>query len=272
MSMQLDDILKATVLGSLLALVVAGPVHAVDGVIEINQARAKVGGVTPGDTPLFPVTISQPGSYRLTGNLDVTDATARPNGMAPQDATAIEVTADNVSIDLNGFTIKGPSVCPSSGLCLTCAFAKSCIVPLPMGGFPIGGQGVFSQNSNVTVTNGTVQGMGADGICLRFGARVDGVSAIGNGGSGIVVSHDSLVTQSRALSNGHVGIDAGIGAIIGNTVSCNRDVGLNLPSEAGYTGNVINNNNQNGNTAPQVTGGHPMPAGSNVCHNSTVCP
>ena len=44
------------------------PAFAADGVIEINQARAKAGGVTPGDTPLFPVTISQPGSYRLTGN------------------------------------------------------------------------------------------------------------------------------------------------------------------------------------------------------------
>src|SRR5271156_5439677 len=58
----------------------AAPAWAVDGVIEINQASAKAGGVTPGDTPLFPVTLSQPGSYRLTGNLDVTDASARPSG------------------------------------------------------------------------------------------------------------------------------------------------------------------------------------------------
>ena len=42
-----------------------------DGVIEINQARALQGGVTEGDTPGFPVTISQSGSYRLTGNLTV---------------------------------------------------------------------------------------------------------------------------------------------------------------------------------------------------------
>ena len=40
---------------------------AVDGVIEINQHRALAGGVTAGDTAGFPVTLSQRGSYRLTG-------------------------------------------------------------------------------------------------------------------------------------------------------------------------------------------------------------
>jgi hypothetical protein len=37
---------------------------AVDGVIEINQAKALAGGVTPGDTAGFPVALSAPGSYR----------------------------------------------------------------------------------------------------------------------------------------------------------------------------------------------------------------
>jgi len=46
------------------------PAGAVDGVIEINQAKAKAGAVTAGDTPGFPVTISAAGSYRLTGDLD----------------------------------------------------------------------------------------------------------------------------------------------------------------------------------------------------------
>ena len=32
----------------------ASPALGVDGVVEINQARAKVGGVTPSDTPKFP--------------------------------------------------------------------------------------------------------------------------------------------------------------------------------------------------------------------------
>jgi hypothetical protein len=41
-----------------LTLTLGGRAHAVDGVIEINQARASKGGITPGDTPAFPITIS----------------------------------------------------------------------------------------------------------------------------------------------------------------------------------------------------------------------
>jgi hypothetical protein len=43
-----------------------------DGRIEINQAKALAGGVTPGDTPGFPVSITVGGSYVLTSDLDVT--------------------------------------------------------------------------------------------------------------------------------------------------------------------------------------------------------
>ena len=77
----------------------ASSAWAVDGVVLINQASALAGNVTPGDTPGFPVTISQPGSYRLAGNLTVPDA----------NTTAIEVTATGqVTVDLNGFVISGP--------------------------------------------------------------------------------------------------------------------------------------------------------------------
>src|SRR5712692_4005736 len=78
-----------------------GNLYAVDGVVLIDQNRALAGGVTPGDAPGFPVTISVPGSYRLSGNLTVPDA----------NTTAIQVTADNVTLDLNGFSIIGPTVC-----------------------------------------------------------------------------------------------------------------------------------------------------------------
>src|SRR5437588_2480577 len=89
------------------ALVCAGlacNIYAVDGVILIDQNRALAGNVTPGDAPGFPVTISVAGSYRLSGNLTVPDA----------NTTAIEVTADSVTIDLNGFSIIGPTVCTGS--------------------------------------------------------------------------------------------------------------------------------------------------------------
>src|SRR5436190_10630805 len=83
--------------------------YAVDGIVLIDQNRALAGGVTPGDAPGFPVTISLAGSYRLSGNLTVPDA----------NTTAINITADNVTIDLNGFSIIGPVVCTPIGTPVT---------------------------------------------------------------------------------------------------------------------------------------------------------
>src|SRR5262245_23520482 len=69
---------------------------ALDGAIEINQAKALAGGITLGDTPGFPVTISSPGSYILTSELSV------PSGV---DGLAIDVSVIEAAIDLNGFGI-----------------------------------------------------------------------------------------------------------------------------------------------------------------------
>ena len=71
--------------------------HGVDGVVLINQAKALAGNVTPGDAPGFPVTLSRRGSYRLSGNLRVA-----------RDTNGLEVAAEDITIDLNGFTIRGP--------------------------------------------------------------------------------------------------------------------------------------------------------------------
>ena len=85
---------------SLLALVVAVALvcgvqaFAIDGVVLIDQTRALMGNVTPGDMAGFPISINQPGSYRLSANLTV-----------PPGVGGIEIAADDVTIDLNGFRI-----------------------------------------------------------------------------------------------------------------------------------------------------------------------
>ncbi len=94
------------ILWSLLCLVVAAPVFAADGLIQINHARALAGGVTAGDTAGYPVTLSESGSYLLTGNLTA------PN----QNTTILAETAERVSIDLNGFAIVGATVCAAPDL------------------------------------------------------------------------------------------------------------------------------------------------------------
>src|SRR5215475_10915505 len=77
-----------------------------DGVILIDQQRALEGNITPGDTPGFPVLITTPGSYRLASNLVVADANL--------DAVFVNPEVQDVTLDLNGFTIEGP--CARSGV------------------------------------------------------------------------------------------------------------------------------------------------------------
>jgi len=161
-------------------------VFAVDGVVLINQASVATGDITSGDTPGFPVTISQPGSYRLSGNLTVPDA----------NTTAIEITSSFVTLDLNGFSILGPTVCTGTPV-TSCSPAGS-------------GIGIFGQAeaSAVRILNGSVHGMGQVGVRLDGpGSVVDRVNSTGNASFGIIAT-GGIVTASLASDNGQGGIDS----------------------------------------------------------------
>jgi hypothetical protein len=69
---------------------VPASLFAVDGVTLINQAIVTAAGG-------FPYQITQPGSYKLSGNLSV-----------PMNGTAIQIAVSKVTIDLNGFSITTP--------------------------------------------------------------------------------------------------------------------------------------------------------------------
>lgn len=84
---------------AMLLTALSGSAFAVDGIVLIDQNRALAGSVTPGDFPGFPISITQPGSYRLSGNITV----------AANTINAIEISANNVTLDLNGFHISGPA-------------------------------------------------------------------------------------------------------------------------------------------------------------------
>src|SRR3981189_2305164 len=111
-------------------------VYAVDGQVLINQATVNAAGG-------FPYVISQPGSYKLSGNLILNDA----------NKTAIRIAVDFVTIDLGGFSIIGPNDC-SSGPCSANGSGN--------GIETLSGHVYF----NITIRNGTIQGMGHDGILL----------------------------------------------------------------------------------------------------------
>lgn len=237
---------------------------AVDGVVLIDQNRALAGGVTPGDTAGFPVTISLPGSYRLSGNLVVPNA----------GTTAIVVTAPNVTLDLNGFTIGGPTVC--SG------FPPSCT---PAGtGMGIDGS---TDARGLVVRNGSVSGMGSTGVsALASGSSIENLRVAGNGGWGIlaelgtvtgnrvigngaqgIVGGNSVITQNVVVGNGGSGIEVNDSLVTHNAMIVNRGVGL-AASNTGFAWNTFSSNN-GGFANPQFSGR--VPIGPNNCDGS-VCP
>ncbi len=258
--------------------------RAVDGVVEINQTRALAGGVTPGDAPGFPVTIAATGSYRLTGNLVVSSA----------NEIAIEITAQGVALDLNGFDVRGPVVC--SGVPLNCTGSGT-------------GVGIKSTRDRHSVRNGFVGGFGDKGIQLLGGsAHIEDVMVISNANGGIetgvraivkdciveanggvgvavqtesridgnlvgsndadgITARESVVTGNSLTFNNGDGIETTFGGSVvrGNMVNFNRDFGLRLSSETGYGDNVVNNNDNGA-----VVGG--IEIGANVCDSDTTCP
>ena len=190
--------LSVAVLGAALPLHEA---HATEGVIQINQAQALAGGVTAGDAAGFPVTISASGSYVLTGDLQPPDTAT----------TAISVTADWVTIDLNGFEIAGPNSCTWNGSGGDCTATST-------------GDGInASGREGLTVRNGIIRGVGDDGIEAGTGASVESVTADGNGGVGILVGYESHVALSAARLNGSHGLAGGRYSILAGIAARHND-------------------------------------------------
>ena len=145
---------------------------------EVEPRTALSQENTPGSGVVLFI-ITEPGSYYLTG-----DTTA------PEGSSGIIVNADNVTIDLNGFTLRGN--------------------PTPGG---IGGI-VASDDDGLTVRNGTVEGFVGSGIEARDRARIVDVTSIGNTQRGIETSRSSIVRGCNAFDNGSDGIEVGDHSVV----------------------------------------------------------
>jgi hypothetical protein len=217
----------------LIAILIAAPALAGDGVLEINQTCAVQTGCFSGDAAGFPVRLPQSGSYRLTSNLTVTGSTQ---------AISSSITLSDVSIDLNGFTIEGSG--SNNGIQLW-------------------------SGDNWEIRNGTIKGfnIGVQQAAFSDGHRIIRVRVSGNAFAGILIGAGAghLVQDCTAIGNGK-GIQIGASSsAVGNTVAGNTDRGLTLGLGTGYGSNVVNDN-----TGGTVSGG--VEIGTNVCDGTTVCP
>ena len=246
--------------------------YAVDGQVLINQSTLNASGGT--------YTITSPGSYKLSGNLQQKD----------KDTHVIVIGSDNVTIDLNGFSITGPADC-SSGF------------PCKNRGIGVG-IGTLPDRSNLTIRNGTIQGVGNDAIDLRGDSiLIEYMNLRGNGGDGmdgIYVSRatpgnshailrnniiqmnggDAIFTDSGQVTDNVITGNFGSGvtvwcvwspilpinSVARNTVDRNGGLGLALYGSTSYIGNALAANNAGG---VQVQGGYNL--GQNLC-GGAACP
>lgn len=153
----------------------------------------------------FPFKIIQSGNYKLGGNLVV-----------PANASGILVQANDVTVDLNGFSITGGIACDNDGV--TCSGAPS---PETKGVEAILGfvNGQTSNIRGVVIKNGHVRGFtfGID----TFGGIVEEITAQGNLSAGIRAA-EAVVRRNEASRNHVDGIDAINCTVRDNMAALNR--------------------------------------------------
>lgn len=250
----------------------AGAVSPTHRTLTEVEPRIPVGPqTTPGDSDLSPSVykISQPGSYYLTGDV-----------LGEAGKHGIEITAQNVTLDLNGFTVRG--------------------VPASLSGILHSGQA-----QAVRVVNGFVEGWGGRGVCLNQGLiagtnsvedlTVRGCGMIGiqvmgsatrclardNAGGGFELSGEGVASGCAALENAGVGFylsgrfiaercistgNADHGFILANAPchvrSCTAQSNGNSGIRVAAHGSVIEGNICRGNGATVADGaGIDVPAG-----------
>jgi hypothetical protein len=180
------------------------------GLNQANNAALEANAKAEKRTPIssLPFTISVPGSYYLTADLTCTEG-----------SIGIRITASGVTLDLNGFTLKG------------CSGGTSAIF-------------ADSQVDDVTVRNGFVTGWSVAGVHLqgRY-IRVEDVTVSING-DGIVCGSGCVVVNCVAGQNAGSGMKAGSGALITNSASrSNGDAGFVLSSGSSVQQCVASLNN-----------------------------
>lgn len=217
----------------------------------LNQQGALAGGAgSASDAPGFPITISAPGSYKLTSDLVVDDPTK----------AAIEILVTTATIDLNGHSIRGPVTCQigASGAPTYCTGDV---------GAP-GAWGIIGPATSIvtsyTIRNGRIRGFGRGGISLSS-VRVEDVDIFATAGHGIVAADASLLRVHSFDNLGWGVVLSGYGSVVDSRATANAQGGMYLKPTVVKRNNLVVNNTYN-----SIFGGSAAGSSGNVC-NGVAC-
>ncbi len=123
----------------------------------------------------LPFPINRSGSYYLSGSLKATDS-----------SDGIAINADDVKLDLNGFSLSGDNT---------------------------GGHGIIINGThhNITIRNGVIRDWNGLGLTAAnaYESRIQGLSAFDNDGGGFRIGGHCLVIECGAFKNTDTGIYVG---------------------------------------------------------------
>lgn len=193
----------------------AGVKPGIDGTAIITQTVVNENGG-------FPFKITEPGNYKLGSNLVV-----------PANTSGIQILANDVTLDLNGFAVTGGVVCDVQGI--TCT-------GIPTSGETIGIEAIIGfangQRSNifgVTIKNGHVRGF-TFGIST-FGGLVEEITAQGNLRAGIS-AFEAVVRRNDASRNHGAGVECNQCTVRDNMAAFNQGNQFTLVFGGVFAGNT----------------------------------
>lgn len=176
--LRITNVLLATVLLTLVALVLMLATGARGGPLDPPAAPGSTAGVRLPGTPLtqpapggFPIVISQPGHYYLTSDITVTVG-----------QVAIQISSHDVSLDLGGFMIRGDG----SGMGI--------MVAPPAFQTPLRG---------ITVSNGTLKDLTQGAVLTEAAsARVKNLAVYAAEARGLGIGSDTVVEDCVVADSG----------------------------------------------------------------------
>ena len=190
--------------------------------------------------------ITAPGSYYLTTNI-----------IGVSGEYGIEITASDVTLDLNGFSMVAPASA-NSGILVSSGITNSVIRNGIINGWSNLNDDIFSEANNVTIENMSVSGAGTGIGCLGNGGVIRNCTVSLSGEDGIYIAGPGYVVYGNTCVGNNTINEANGAAILINasnsriennfvTGSGPAGFGIIVNAGAGNTNNVIVRNSVQGN-------------------------
>ncbi len=216
-----------------------GPITPTMKTLTEVEPRTAVQTVPPSGDAAHNIAI--PGSYYLTGNI---------TGQAGMNA--IRIRTNDVTIDLNGFSLQG-----AEG---------------SLNGIVVDQISPGQLYANIAIHNGVVSGFGQTGIFIDAkNCRLSNLRIDQNGENGLFANSASSIEACSANENTLHGIEAGVGCTIRNCSATNNGGdGIRVANDCHVVGNTSDNNGLDGIGAGDGAGVHASGDGSRIDSNATT--